>query len=132
MAKKSRTRGRSNRKKIKKAPKHVEDFRIISFLTVVTILFVLLTKTYFNTELDYKCVIKDVISEQVGNTERYNFYYTVANPTSESIECDVVIEVSGKSYLNKVALEPKQELYTMTNVQMSGEENSIKITSTSK
>lgn len=123
-------KGRKITKRLKqKKSKHTENLKLVLFLAVIAVAILVLAKTNLKNETFIKAKIKDVTTEQVGDTNTYVFYYTVVNPTNKALECDVVVDISGKPYTNKVSLEPNQELYTMTSVEMPNGESSIQITS---
>jgi len=131
MAKKRRTskkKSQTRRYKRKPKPKHTEDFKLIVSLCLVIIIIIMLGKTDSVSDNGYNAIIKDVSPEQIGDSSTYTFYYTVENPTNMQLDCDVIVEISGKPYINRVVLKPKQELYTKTNVEMPNGESSIKIT----
>lgn len=128
MAKKRRT----STKRLTRKTKHTEDLKLVIFLGAVAIIILVLAKTSLKENHTYKAIIKDVTPQQIGETNTYIFYYTVSNPTNMVLDCDVIVEISGKPYTNKVSLEPNQELYTMTSVEIPNGESSIMITSACK
>jgi len=135
MAKKRRTikkRYKTTTKRLKRKTKHTEDLKLVIFLGAVAIIILVLAKTSLKENHSYKVMIKDVTPQQIGETNTYHFYYTVSNPTNVALDCNVIVEISGKPYINKVSLEPNQELYTMTSVEIPSGESSIKITSACK
>ena len=111
--------------------RYKEDLRVFLFLSAAVVLLVLLarnnsTNNSTNTKIE-GAVILDVTSEQIGESDTYVFYYDVSNPTDKELVCDVIVEINNVPYVQRIVLEPNQEVTTQTEVEMPGGENTIKI-----
>ncbi len=117
------------KRNLKVLKSHKEDFRVFLFLAAAVILLVLLARNNMNeVSEDEPFILPDsVITEQVGKTDTYVFYYIVANPTPDEAQCDVVVEINDLPYRNTIIMQPGEEVEAQTEVEMPGGENSIKV-----
>lgn len=107
--------------------KHKEEFKIFLFLAAAVLLLVLLAKNNVDESSAEMPFILEVTTEQVGETNTYIFYYTVANPTQELAECNIIVEIRDVPYVNTITMEPGEEVTAQTEVEMPDGENPIRV-----
>lgn len=104
-------------------PKERKDLRLLVVLTAIVMLLVFFGKP---NQTNGTVIIKNVDHQEVADNS-FVFYYTVENPSDSYLECDIVVEISGKPYTNKVSLQPNAEKDIQTTVEMPNGESTIKI-----
>lgn len=107
--------------------KYKEDLKIFLFLAAAVLLLVLLAKNNVDEESADVPFILEVTTEQVGETSIYIFYYTVANPTENQFECDIIVQIRDVPYVNTITMEPGEEVTAQTEVEMPDGENPIRV-----
>lgn len=106
--------------------RHSDDIRLIVFLAIIIIVVLMSGRTDSVQSTDGPVAIKDVTTKEISETT-YIFYYSLENTENRPYDCAVTVDISGKPYVTKVSLGPRQIIQSQTQVEMPLGDSTIEI-----